>query len=93
MGAKRSLSRLIRSSRRRGLLSHHRTPRTSSGRGSPGLTSREEEIANLAARGYTTVEIARELTISAGTVRKHIEHINSKLGIRRKTDLLRLMQE
>jgi DNA-binding CsgD family transcriptional regulator len=91
MRAARSLSRLVRASRRRGLLTHHRLPEALLGKGSPGLTEREEEVAMLAGRGYSAREIAEQLVISPATVRKHLEHIKRKLGIARKTDLVRLV--
>jgi DNA-binding CsgD family transcriptional regulator len=45
------------------------------------LTQREREILSWVQRGRTTKEIARELVISTGTVRKHLENIFSKLGV------------
>jgi DNA-binding CsgD family transcriptional regulator len=91
--AARSLSRLVRASRKRGLLTHHPMPRSMLGKGSPGLTEREEEVARLAGRGFSANEIAEQLVISPGTVRKHLEHIKRKLGIRKKSDLVRLLHE
>ncbi|MGR6917634.1 response regulator [[Actinomadura] parvosata] len=44
------------------------------------LTARELEIARLVARGHTNARIAAELTISAGTVKTHIAHIQRKVG-------------
>ena len=35
----------------------------------------------MSAAGLGNAEIARELVISVGTVRKHIEHILSRLGV------------
>jgi DNA-binding NarL/FixJ family response regulator len=43
------------------------------------LTSREEEILHLIARGLTNKEIARELDISGHTVKTHLHHIYDKL--------------
>jgi predicted ATPase/DNA-binding CsgD family transcriptional regulator len=52
-------------------------------RGAPGseLTGRERDVALLVARGLTNAEIARELGISAGTARIHVERILRKLGL------------
>ncbi|UBU09256.1 response regulator [Nonomuraea gerenzanensis] len=44
------------------------------------LTARELEIARLVARGHTNARIAGELTISLGTVKTHIGHIQRKVG-------------
>lgn len=44
------------------------------------LTTREVEILNLLAMGKDAVAIADELTISANTVRTHLQNIFSKLG-------------
>ncbi|MET8864850.1 response regulator transcription factor [Nonomuraea sp. NPDC004580] len=44
------------------------------------LTARELEIARLVARGHTNAHIAADLTISSGTVKTHIAHIQRKVG-------------
>ena len=45
-----------------------------------GLTSREEEVLSLLARGYTDREIAATLVISVKTASVHVSHILRKLG-------------
>jgi DNA-binding CsgD family transcriptional regulator/tetratricopeptide (TPR) repeat protein len=45
-----------------------------------GLTSREEEVLSLIARGYTDREIAATLVISVKTASVHVSHILRKLG-------------
>ena len=45
-----------------------------------GLTTREREVAALIARGATSREIARALTISERTAETHVSHILGKLG-------------
>jgi DNA-binding CsgD family transcriptional regulator len=50
-----------------------------------GLTSRESEILDLVADGFTNAEIAKTLWVSAGTVRIHLQHIYEKLGVRNRT--------
>src|SRR5262245_26020692 len=45
-----------------------------------GLTNREIEVLRLLARGNTNRAIARELSISAKTVGRHVEHIYEKSG-------------
>jgi HD-GYP domain-containing protein (c-di-GMP phosphodiesterase class II) len=50
-----------------------------------GLTAREVEVIRLIARGMSTNEIARQLTISAKTAGTHVEHIYSKIGVSNRT--------
>jgi two-component system response regulator NreC len=53
------------------------------------LTSREREVLQLIAEGYSNQRIARELFISVKTVEAHKSHIMSKLQARNRTDLIR----
>ena len=46
------------------------------------LTSREQEILRLVARGYRTKEVAETLTISTLTVESHLRNIYGKLHVR-----------
>jgi len=48
---------------------------------SGSLSPREVEVLRLIARGQSNQEIARNLLISASTVKKHVRHIISKLGV------------
>ena len=50
-----------------------------------GLSAREAEVLWLLTRGKQTKEIARDLDISAGTVRKHLDHVYRKLGVSNAT--------
>jgi DNA-binding NarL/FixJ family response regulator len=52
------------------------------GRRRRGLTPREREVLTLLARGYTGEEVARELTVSAETVRAHVRNSVTKLHAR-----------
>jgi DNA-binding CsgD family transcriptional regulator len=47
----------------------------------PPLTPRERQVLELVAEGLSDDQIARRLRISSGTVRKHLEHVRSKLGV------------
>jgi DNA-binding NarL/FixJ family response regulator len=49
------------------------------------LTTRETEILRLMAGGYSNREIAEALFASEGTVKNHVSHILSKLGVRDRT--------
>ncbi len=52
---------------------------------SPVLTPREIEIVELTARGLSNQEIAWQLWISEGTVKKHQSNLFRKLGVRNRT--------
>lgn len=55
-------------------------------RGSPGvkLTPREREVLHLIAEGMTNVQVARELGVSANTVKTLLSRASSKLGTSRR---------
>lgn len=52
------------------------------------LTRRELEVALLLREGYSNSKIANNLSISEGTVKKHISNIFSKLEIYNRTEVL-----
>ena len=54
------------------------------------LTSREREILDSLARGRMNKEVAAELEISIGTVRKHIQHIYEKLHVNTRVEAVNL---
>ena len=49
------------------------------------LSEREQDVLRLLARGLTNTEIARQLSLSEGTVRNHISAIFAKLGVSDRT--------
>lgn len=49
------------------------------------LTGRELEVLQLLARGQSNPEIARNLVISRGTAKIHVQHIITKLGVSDRT--------
>ena len=55
------------------------------------LTTTEFAIAMLAARGWTTQEIARHLNISANTAKRHISEAMKKLKVKNRKDLKQYM--
>jgi NarL family two-component system response regulator LiaR len=56
-----------------------------SGPGPETLTVRELDVLREVARGYSNQEIAVRLSLSDATVRTHISHILSKLGLASRT--------
>jgi DNA-binding NarL/FixJ family response regulator len=53
----------------------------------PGLTQRENEIAALAAQGFTSRQIADRLYLSVRTVNNHLATTYTKLGIHSRDEL------
>jgi DNA-binding NarL/FixJ family response regulator len=47
----------------------------------PALSEREEEVLDLVARGLDNSAIARRLVVSDKTVRNHVSHVFTKLGV------------
>ena len=51
------------------------------------LSPREQEVAELIARGLTSREIAAHLVVSEKTVDTHADHIRQKLGLRSRAEI------
>lgn len=62
-------------------------PAAASQRAYHPLTRRELEVAQLAAEGRSTKEIAQQLHIEASTVDRHLEHIYPKLEVHSRVEL------
>ena len=56
----------------------------------PTLTRREVEVARLAALAFTAAEIGQQLHIGERTVESHIASTYVKLGIRSRSELIRI---
>ncbi len=54
-----------------------------------GLTPRESHLAVALAEGRTVSDVARETGRSVNTVRWHLQHIYTKLGLSRQTEVVR----
>jgi DNA-binding NarL/FixJ family response regulator len=54
-----------------------------------GITPREADVLRLIAGGRSNDEIARELYVSAATVKTHINHLLAKTGSRDRAQLVR----
>lgn len=63
--------------------------------GGPGgeLSDRELEVLRLVALGHTNAEIAAELYVSVRTVETHRAHLQQKLGIKTRADLVRYARQ
>ncbi len=51
------------------------------------LTSRERDIASLAAQGVSSKDIADQLFLSVRTVNNHLQNVYSKLGVGSRREL------
>ena len=61
--------------------------RAGGGGGAPGeLTPREREVWALVANGLTNPQIAERLGLSDNTVKFHVQHLFSKLGVKNRTE-------
>jgi two-component system response regulator NreC len=60
-----------------------------SGPGNHDLSEREVEVLRLIALGHTNAEIAEKLFISVRTVETHRAHIQQKLGVSSRAELVR----
>ena len=56
------------------------------------LTRRERDVMRCVEEGLSNTEIARKLWIQPTTVRKHLENIYAKLGVRSRTAALSKLQ-
>lgn len=52
------------------------------------LSPREQHVLALLARGLSNKELARELGVSANTVKTHLANLYDKLGARRRTEAI-----
>ena len=68
-----------------------RTPALLGTGGAAELTTREREIAALAASGLSSREIADRLVVSVRTVDNHLQRVYRKLGVSRRGDLSQLL--
>ena len=53
------------------------------------LTTRERDVFNMAAAGFSNAEIAKRLSISIRTVESHRANFMRKIGLHNQTELVR----
>ena len=52
-----------------------------------GLTSREADVAELAARGYSVLNLSSRLSVAECTIRSHLKQVYRKLGVSSRAEL------
>ena len=57
------------------------------------LSEREVDVLRLVALGHTNADIAEELYVSVRTVETHRAHVQQKLGLKARADLVRVARE
>ena len=61
------------------------------GREAPALTPQQAKIARLVAEGATNREVAARLFLSQRTVEHHLRNIFTRLGVRSRVELVRVL--
>ena len=57
------------------------------------LSEREVDVLKLVAMGHTNADIAEQLFVSVRTVETHRAHVQQKLGVKARADLVRIAHE
>lgn len=57
------------------------------------LTPRQQEVAALVCLGYMNKEIGDKLKISPNTVKSHVSHVMSKLGVNGRNEIQLMLED
>jgi DNA-binding CsgD family transcriptional regulator len=57
------------------------------------LSIREEEILNLIVCGQSLQQVAKNMSLSHNTIKIHVKHIYSKLGVHTKEEILLIYEK
>ncbi len=57
------------------------------------FTPREKEVVSLVIRGYSNAKLAKELSLSEVTIKKHLSRVYEKTGVKNRTQLTRVILE
>ncbi len=57
------------------------------------ITSREYEVLELIAKGFSNKEIANELFLSESTIKTHVSNLLTKLNAKRRTQAIQIAKE
>jgi DNA-binding NarL/FixJ family response regulator len=68
-------------------------PKRSAVRPLPGLTPRQAEVLGLLELGRSTRQIAEDLHVSRETVRNHVRHLLSALGVHSRLEAVALARK
>ena len=56
------------------------------------LSKREQEVVSYLLKGWTNKEIAEKLFISQNAIRKHLQNIKKKCGVKNRYQIIKLFQ-
>jgi DNA-binding CsgD family transcriptional regulator len=84
----RALAALVRP-----LLANHLHALDLASRAIPPLTTRQRQLMNLVAAGFSNMQAARTLGISEGTVRTHLQQIYVRLGVTSRGEAAALFRD
>lgn len=92
LGAQPAAALVRRRFQQQGIGGIPRGPRPSTRMNQAGLTTRQLEVLELLAQGYSNTEIARRLFTSPKTVEHHVSAVLAKLGVHSRAQAIRVAQ-
>jgi len=58
-----------------------------------GLSGREVDVVHWLNQGFTNEQLARQLRVSLGTIKQHLNHVFAAMGVRSRTQLVALLRQ